>query len=351
MKNKTLAFAILLSVVMAAGPALGSESSVKVMTRNLYLGTDLSPVLAAGTVPDFLAAVSAAFAEVQATNFPERAERFADEIERNKPLLIGLQEVAIWRSQFPADFSPTPNAANVEYDFLLLLQAALAERDLHYSPVIVAARADVEAPGLTPIGLKDYRLTMQDVILIRTDSQGQHATVSNIAQHSYAVNVMIPTFVGPVTFTRGWATADVTIDDTTFRFANTHLEAFASAIRFAQASELIAGAVNTELPVILTGDFNSAPGSPTYSLLASAGFKDAAAEQGGASAGLTCCQAASNLRNAESTLTSRVDLILFRGSASSKSVDVVGDRDQDRTVSGMWPSDHAGVVAKFKLSL
>src|SRR5205823_268597 len=104
---------------------------------------------------------------------------------------------------------------------------------------------------------------------IRTDSQGQHATVSNIAQHSYAVNVMIPTFVGPVTFTRGWATADVTIDDTTFRFANTHLEAFASAIRFAQASELIAGAVNTELPVILTGDFNSAPGSPTYSLLAS----------------------------------------------------------------------------------
>jgi endonuclease/exonuclease/phosphatase family metal-dependent hydrolase len=347
--TRKLVLASLLSFAFAVVPALASDSKVKVMTRNLYLGTDLSPVLAARSTEEFLIAVSAAFAEVQATNFPERAQRLADEIDENKPLLIGLQEVAIWRSQFPADFSRTPNATTIEYDFLELLLAALDERGLHYSPVIVAARADVEAPGLTPTGLKDYRLTMQDVILIQTDSHGKKVELSNIIEHQYAQNVVIGTFVGPVVFTRGWATVDVTIDRTTFRFANTHLEAFAEAIRLAQAAELVAGPVNTELPVIIVGDFNAAPGTPTYTLLASAGFTDAAAEEDGDDAGLTCCQAA-NLRNAESELHSRVDLVLFRGNINSKDVDRVGYREEDRTVSGLWPSDHAGVVARLKFS-
>jgi len=347
-RTRRLALASLLSFVFATGSALSSESNLKVMTRNVYLGTDLSAVLAAKTFPEFLAAVAAAFAEVQATNFPERAERLADEIQRNKPLLIGLQEVAMWRSQFPADFSPTPNATTIEYDFVDLLLEALAERGLHYSPVIVASRADVEAPGLTANGLKDYRLTMRDVILIQTNSHGKNVKLSNIIEHQYAQNVVIGTLAGPVVFTRGWATVDVTIDDMTFRFGNTHLEAFAESIRLAQAAELVAGPVNTELPVILTGDFNAAPGTPTYGLLASAGFRDAAAEEDGERAGLTCCQAA-NLRNAESTLHSRVDLVLFRGDVTSKDVDRVGYREQDRTVSGLWPSDHAGIVARLKL--
>jgi endonuclease/exonuclease/phosphatase family metal-dependent hydrolase len=347
MSTRKLHLASLLSFVFAVIPAFASDATVKVMTRNLYLGTDLTPVLAAQTTEQFLMAVSAAFAEVQATNFPERAERLADEIDRNKPLLVGLQEVAIWRSQFPADFSPTPNATTVEYDFLELLHAALEERGLHYSVVIVATRADVEAPGLTAIGLKDYRLTMRDAILVQ-DSPADKVHLSNIIEHLYAQNLVIGTFVGPIVFTRGWEAVDVTIDRTTFRFVNTHLESFAEVIRSAQAAELIAGPINTELPVIITGDFNAAPGTPTYALLANAGFRDAAAEEDGGNAGATCCQAA-NLRNAVSELQSRIDLVLFRGNVDSKDVDRVGYRETDRTVSGLWPSDHAGVVARLKL--
>ena len=248
----------------------------------------------------------------------------------------------------PADFSPTPNATTIEYDFLDLLLEALAERGLDYSPVIVAARADVEAPGLTPNGLKEYRLTMRDVILVQANSHTGNLDLSNASEHAFSQNVSIPTFGGPVVFTRGWATVDVSIDDTTFRFANTHLEAFAESIRVLQAAELVAGPVNTQLPVILVGDFNAAPGTPAYTLLVGAGFNDSAAEQDGESAELTCCQSA-NLRNADSTLTTRVDLVLLRGNVESEGVKVVGNRQQDRTVSGLWPSDHAGIVARLEL--
>jgi len=106
--------------------------------------------------------------------------------------------------------------------------------------------------------------------------------------------------------------------------------------------------VNTQLPVILVGDFNAAPGTSAYTLLASAGFNDAAAEQDGENAAFTCCQAA-NLLNADSALATRVDLVLLRGNVESQGVKVVGDRKQDRTVSGLWPSDHAGIVARLKL--
>src|SRR5712691_1071059 len=104
--TRKLVLASLLSFVFTVVPALASDSKVKVMTRNLYLGADLTPVIAATTPAEFLAAVSAVFAEVQATNFPERAKRLAVEIDKDKPLLIGLQEVAMWRSQFPPTSHP-----------------------------------------------------------------------------------------------------------------------------------------------------------------------------------------------------------------------------------------------------
>lgn len=339
----------ILCIAVASVPALASDAEVTVMTRNLYLGTDLSKVLAARTTSEFLTAVSAAFAEVQATNFPERAQRLAEEIDKSEPELIGLQEVAMWRSQFPADFSPTPNASTIEYDFLEVLLAALDDRGLHYSPVVVGTRADIEAPGLTPVGLKDVRLTMRDVILVRTDSDIEDLRLSNPREHQFERNLVLVTFVGPIVFKRGWATVDVTIEGRTFRFANTHLEAFAEAIRVAQAAELLAGPVNTDLPVILTGDFNAAPGTPTYVLLTAAGFSDAAAEEAEEDGAYTCCQAA-NLQNDKSNLSVRIDHVLLRGDLSSEDVKLVGHRLRDRTASGLWPSDHAGIVAKLVIT-
>jgi hypothetical protein len=45
--------------------------------------------------------------------------------------------------------------------------------------------------------------------------------------------------------------------------------------------------------------------------------------------------------------TQRVDLILFRGDLRAFHADVVGDEIPNCTSSGLWPSDHGGVVATF----
>src|SRR5215204_3626136 len=89
---------------------------IPVMTRNLYLGADLSPVFAAAAKGDSagtIQATTAAWQNVKATNFPERAEALADEIEQSEPLLVGLQEVSLFRTE-DYDGSQLPNATNVE---------------------------------------------------------------------------------------------------------------------------------------------------------------------------------------------------------------------------------------------
>jgi hypothetical protein len=73
----------------ATTQAAGSELTV--MTRNLSFGTDLSPILAATSQFEFVTAVSAAYAQAQATDFPGRAKAWADEIDHARPDLIGLQ--------------------------------------------------------------------------------------------------------------------------------------------------------------------------------------------------------------------------------------------------------------------
>jgi hypothetical protein len=73
---------------------------------------------------------------------------------------------------------------------------------------------------------------------------------------------------------------------------------------------------------------------------------------------------ASNLLDPRPTLSRRIDLVLFRGRRGdhddegqrnddggfvAKSAEVVGDEPADRLVpSGLWPSDHAGVVATLR---
>ena len=52
------------------------------------------------------------------------------------------------------------------------------------------------------------------------------------------------------------------------------------------------------------------------------------------------------VRRANSTLTDRIDLVLFRGALAVADVSLVGNQQTDRTPSGLWPSDHAGVLAK-----
>ena len=119
------------------------------------------------------------------------------------------------------------------------------------------------------------------------------------------------------------------------------------------------------------GDFNSdpfegpyvacvAPGGlcPTpYEILSISNYIDTWLERVGAwELGNTCCQA-TLLDNEESELYERIDLTWVRpapdhyGGPVVRGVraEVVGDEVADKTPSGLWPSDHAGVATRMIL--
>src|SRR5262249_19098814 len=120
---RRLTFSLLLAVIVTL-PAYAKQPvpfegnrTVTVMTRNLYIGFDRTPIgtaIAANNIPQLQLAVKNAVDTLHATNFPERAQALAAEIAAKQPDLVGLQEVALIRSQFPPDFSLTPNATTVE---------------------------------------------------------------------------------------------------------------------------------------------------------------------------------------------------------------------------------------------
>lgn len=338
------------------GPAYASapgqesdEPRLEVMTRNLYLGSSLTPALTAPDTPAFLIAVAGIYGTAQFTNFAARAEAIADEIDTHHPDLVGLQEVTIWETTRLG--VPQPSQ-----DFLSILTDALADRGLNYTVASVANNANigpipllfpcpVTIPGACLVTLKD-----RDVILINADRDGltwhSPRSGSYIAQQSFQ-----PPIPGapPVSFKRGWATIEGTIEGRPFHFANTHLETEDfPGVQEAQAAEFLAGPAFGPGADIATGDFNSAAdGSTTtsYGQLTKK-FKDAWRVNKGLP-GLTCCQN-ETLTNEASQFSSRIDLILSRNGAKALAASVIGaTRFQD--ASPLWASDHAGVIATVRL--
>jgi endonuclease/exonuclease/phosphatase family metal-dependent hydrolase len=153
----------------------------------------------------------------------------------------------------------------------------------------------------------------------------------------------------PIVVNRGYVAADATVGGRTYRVVSTHLESAHPLVRLAQATELVQFLAGETRPIIALGDFNSDPwsGDPTYPFLTGAGYADVWLKRdGGPTQSLTCCQA-SDLSNTTSLLDERVDLVLTRNLAGEAVfADVIGDDPAERS-GGLWPSDHAGVVARF----
>lgn len=337
----TGAVALAASCAVAKSDPGKGDREITVMTRNLFLGTDLKPIFAAQTLPALANAVGAGWTQVQANDFAARAEALADEIARSRPDLVGLQEAMLFRTDTPAD-GPASQAETVAYDFVRMLVKALADRGLGYRDAATFTGTDAELPAGWPPP-QDVRLTDRVVVLARA---GAPVKVSNPRSGGYSAALMVNTFAGPLRAARGWASVDVRAWNTSFRFVTTHLEAFAAPIRNAQARELAKAVTATKLPVVLVGDLNSGPGGDgvAYGTLRKAGFADAWTRQGG----LTCCHAV-DLKNPSPTLTKRVDLVLVKGSFKTVRAEIVGEQTADRTQNGLWPSDHAGVAATLRV--
>jgi endonuclease/exonuclease/phosphatase family metal-dependent hydrolase len=345
MRILVAAAAVLLALVLPGAATAAPERDVTVMSRNLYLGADIIRAATSPTPEAQALAATELWHTVQQTNFPVRATAIAQEIQETRPDLIGLQEVSLWRTTAPGVTNDVKDATNVAYDFLAILQDRLRALGLHYEAEVVQQEADFEVP--TAEGF-DLRLTMRDVILRRTNKAGQKVKVTGRLQGNYATNLAVPIQGQTVTSLRGWTAIDARLGNTSFRFVNTHFEAFGATFREAQARELIQGPLAPrDKQIILVGDLNSDPRDASadgnaYKVVAFAGFVNAF-NPFPATSGQN-----ETVDNDVSTLSRYIDHILSRPALPVTGTDVVGDEQADR-IQGLWPSDHAGVVATLRL--
>lgn len=317
------------------------DRQIRVMTRNLYFGADLLPVLNAPDPTAFVTAVTLAYLAAQSTDFAGRAQAIADEIAATQPLFVGLQEAAIWRTG-PA-FDPAP-ATNLEADFAQMILSNLGG-----TYEIVAAKTGTDAEVPTGVGV-DVRITLQDVLLVHSGLKTADLKLSNIQTSNYAHVASAPSPVGTISFPHEWISVDAKVRGKQVRIITTHLEAYDPLVRIGQAQELVAGPANSALPIILIGDFNSQPfytGDAAANLITS-GFSDLWQIAHPADPGLTCCQAA-DLRNPLSQFDQRIDLVLVRNGPSAVDVQLVGNTPINLPFGVQWASDHAGVVATVQL--
>ena len=294
----------------------------RVMTRNLYLGADLTPVIGATDLASLVAGGSKVLRQVTATNFPVRAKGLAAEILDAQPELVGLQEVALWRTG-PASIAPLlggpKTATTVRYDFLALLLGELNAGEERYRPVVIQEELDFEAPadengivgdGPAPISNAELnaRLTLRDVILMRVDA-GVHVSEPMAGHFQHLLEV--PILGSSLAVTRGWTRVDARVrGGRPFRFVNTHLEAF-------------------DPPTL----------QPSIRALLAAGF--VAADTGGPP---TCCIESDDLTTGTAAmLTQHLDHVLTN---APDTVHLVESFVTGRAMAnGYWDSDHAGVVS------
>jgi endonuclease/exonuclease/phosphatase family metal-dependent hydrolase len=357
------------------------KTQVKVMTRNLYLGADIFRVVEAAqndprTIPYVVADV---FQTVQDTNFYDRAEAIADEVLKTKPHVIGIQEASTYYIQTPGDFfAGNPDqATDCLHHFYTVLNEALEARGLYYVAHEVI-NADIELPMVdlqSQTGLSDVRLVDQDMILVKKPLESREVAAGN-----YDTQLELDIGGTPAAFSRGYLVVDVEIKGNEYRFVNTHLEVRSepgSPFRLAQSAQMFEllttiGGLSVDGPpqVIMVGDFNSSPEDipgeaidpsdgklkpyvPPYMLATGYfGYLDSWLLQKRYDDGYTS-GFDEFVSDPTAELTTRIDHV-FLGPNGYKiekvKSDVVGDEVKDMTPNGLWPSDHAGVVAKIRFS-
>jgi len=342
------------------------SGGLRVMTYNLYLGTNLGPILTAQTQEEFLIAAARAYAELQQTDFPARAGRIAAQLAKVQPDVVGLQEVGLWSVSTPYDPTQPPLVPfAVQYDFLQLVLDSLRTHHLRYTAASTVWTSDVSAPAPTafdasgaPTAFALVRFQDRDVILVRSGVRYRHP--AHGVYQAYIPLTLLGTSAG---LYRGWCSIDATVDGETFHFVNSHLEAESPDVNYLQAQELVGLLREVRDPVVWVGDFNSDAnsGAPSYALATAAGFTDLwplahphdPGLTNGPNDGVGALDASGVLVPYPSLVfDKRIDLVLVRGGHGrihDVHAAIFGNQPGDRTATGLWPSDHAAVGAVFDL--
>lgn len=343
---------------VAGAAALGSvplasadTHDLRVATRNLYVGVDLFRLGLAEDLDDVREIAGELLAEARDHPYEARMEALAAEVAETEPSVLGIQEAASIRTRSPSEFDGEhdPGATDVLVDLLAEFEEALAARGLEYEVAASTTTNDVEVPAAADGGDEDVRITDRTAVLVRED-----VTVEAAEAARFEAAVPIPLAGTTLELRRGYCVAELSAAGGTATVATAHLEAFDGSTRRRQAEELLEY-LPTDQPVVLAGDINSGPGreSESYDLLRTQ-FDDAVETAGPESSSDTCCFA-SDLRSDTDALSSRIDVVLYRGALEPTVVELVGVDPEDRVpverggeTIRIWPSDHAGVVTSFR---
>ena len=385
--------ALFLALMLAPGFALADGDTIKVLTQNLYIGADVFQILDDTQPPPFIAAKI--FSDIQKTDFEQRAEVIAGLIAKKRPHLVGLQEVTLVRTECPSNIvfppnDPSPNATEVFADYLEILLAALEAKGAKYDVVATVENVDAELPVSNmpeqlidcQASFFDARVTDYDITLKRHD-----VSAFMLLEKNFIANFPVPTPAGTILFKRGFTVVDAEFKGREVRFVNTHLEPdgnpFGNFFQSAQADELVQTLDGLALlpggnkPLIVVGDLNSSPDDffsdcvlppdpdigvvvpdgclTPYGFMSLNGYTDlwTVRDDDDWKPGYTCCQAPL-LNNEKSQLSRRIDHVWYRAPSipgsepdqlDEANAKVLGTRKKkDRTVDGLWSSDHAGVL-------
>jgi exonuclease III len=217
----------------------------------------------------------------------------------------------------------------------------------------------------------DLRLVDRDVILVRADID-----ISNPEAANYDENLQVAIGGVDLEFTRGWVAVDAEVCGEAYRFVNTHLEIASepgSVFRLIQAKQmqdLLDELAVESKPILLVGDFNSSaedvPGNgclpdgqtcsvyvpPYMQATMGYGYLDAWDQIFWPRNGFTS-SFDELVSDPTAELYERIDLVLLK--PQEKEIESVvaittGDKPFSMTPGDLWPSDHAGVVARIRFS-
>lgn len=355
---KPMMTALLLATLTAAcsddnpmGPTSGvmtrneTNGPIVAMTRNMYIGADVDRVIAALSGlsgEDPAAALGAVLQEFFGTDLPARLNALAEEIAREQPHVVGLQEVSTVDVNLPAEFG----IPSIQADFLAGLTQALALRGLSYQTVSnLNFQFSLLGGG---IAIED-----RDVMLVRSS-----LPILGQAHGSFSCPPLCVPVPGLGTLSRGWVRATTRVGNRSITFVSTHPESGdlpqIAQLRAGQMQELAGMLGSVSGPIVLLGDLNDTPGSAAHQVLTGAGFVDvwASLETG---PGYTCCHA-THLQSGG--FIKRIDYVMVRGGfltgnggvVPGARVKVIGESANERVQGAfglIWPSDHGGVVVSL----
>ena len=343
---------VLFLMLAASAAAADRADAVTILTQNMDAGTDQTYIIGAALQNASTAGAVDLTAQelLQASNIPQRTQALAVRIAATKPDLVALQEVTRW------EIDLTPPAAPVVLDQLDQLLFALGSLGTAYRVVALNNVNDLTLPGNQVAAV---RFTDRNALLVRSDLGPPALHFSNVHTHLFDT---VFNFAG-LPISAGWISADVHTANRHFRLITTHLTSpipgvkEATGAQVGQAKELLQALRNTQIPVVLCGDFNSdanggqfVDATPTAALISTSGYPEVWPQtHTAAEPGLTWPYYAEDLFPPPPFVgpappLERIDLFFEKG------MQVVGS-ELVLAPTGTEPpdaSDHAGVIATLR---